>query len=148
MIGKSAPAFGAKNQKGQSVKLIDYIGKKVVLYFYPKDDTPGCTKEACKFRDMHKEFAAKNVVILGVSPDPAKSHEKFIEKFGLPFSLLCDEDHRISESYNCWVEKSMYGKKYMGVERSSFLIGEDGKLLAVLRKVKPEEHIDELLKEI
>ena len=145
VVGAKAPAFSAPDQSGKIVSLSDFKGKKVVLYFYPKDDTPGCTTEACSFRDEHSAFLKKGAVVLGVSPDSAKSHTKFIEKFSLPFPLLADEDKKIANDYGVWVEKSMYGKKYMGVERSTFVIGGDGKLLAVYRKVKPAEHTSEVL---
>jgi peroxiredoxin Q/BCP len=145
VVGAKAPAFSAPDQSGKIVSLSDFKGKKVVLYFYPKDDTPGCTTEACSFRDEHSVFLKKGAVVLGVSPDSAKSHTKFIEKFSLPFPLLADEDKKIANDYGVWVEKSMYGKKYMGVERSTFVIGGDGKLLAVYRKVKPAEHTAEVL---
>ena len=143
--GTSAPDFSSKDQNGQSIKLSDFRGKKVILFFYPKDNTPGCTKEACAYRDASQNFEANNTVILGVSPDNEKSHKKFIDKFDLPFQLLCDTDKDICEAYGVWVEKSMYGKKYMGVERSTFLIDEDGNLAAVRRKVKPEPHVAEML---
>ena len=141
-----APQFSTTDQDGSLVKLEDFRGKKVILYFYPKDDTPGCTKEACAFRDAFAEFKSKNTIILGVSPDNEKSHTKFIEKFTLPFQLLCDTEKTIVKDYEVWVEKSMYGRKYMGVERSTFLINENGILVAILRKVKPEPHVEELLK--
>ena len=145
VVGAKAPVFSAPDQSGKTVSLADFKGKKVVLYFYPKDDTPGCTTEACSFRDEHSAFLKKGAVVLGVSPDSAKSHTKFIEKFSLPFPLLADEDKTIANAYGVWVEKSMYGKKYMGVERSTFVIGPDGKLLAIYRKVKPAEHTAEVL---
>jgi len=145
VVGAKAPAFSAPDQSGKTVSLSDFKGKKVVLYFYPKDDTPGCTTEACSFRDEHSAFLKKGAVVLGVSPDSAKSHTKFIKKFSLPFPLLADEDKTIANDYGVWVEKSMYGKKYMGVERSTFVIGPDGKLLAIYRKVKPAEHTAEVL---
>lgn len=122
------------------VSLADYSGRTVVLYFYPKDDTPGCTKEACSFRDEEAAWKKKGVVVLGVSPDSPAAHAKFIQKHRLPFDLLADENHSVAEAYGVWVEKSMYGKKFMGVERSTFVIGPDGVLQAVLRKVKPEGH--------
>ena len=143
--GTPAPDFSSKDQNGQSIKLSDFRGKKVILFFYPKDNTPGCTKEACAYRDASQNFEANNTVILGVSPDTEKSHKKFIDKFDLPFQLLCDTDKDICEAYGVWVEKSMYGKKYMGVERSTFLIDENGNLAAVRRKVKPEPHVAEML---
>ena len=143
--GTPAPDFSSKDQNGQSIKLSDFRGKKVILFFYPKDNTPGCTKEACAYRDASQNFEANNTVILGVSPDNEKSHNKFIDKFDLPFQLLCDTDKDICEAYGVWVEKSMYGKKYMGVERSTFLIDENGNLAAVRRKVKPEPHVAGIL---
>jgi peroxiredoxin Q/BCP len=145
VVGAKAPAFSAPDQSGKTVSLSDFAGKKVVLYFYPKDDTPGCTVEACSFRDEHAAFRKKGAVVIGVSPDSTKSHAKFIEKFTLPFTLLADSDHKIAEAYGVWVEKSMYGKKYMGVERSTFVIDPQGKLSAVYRKVKPAEHTAEVL---
>jgi len=147
-IGSPAPAFDAEDQHGTRHRLEDYRGKTVVLYFYPKDDTPGCTKEACSFRDLSKDYAAKQVVVFGVSPDNAASHQKFAQKFELDFSLLADVDKKIAEAYEVWVEKSMYGKKYMGVERSTFVIGPDGNLVQELRKVKPETHPTELLESL
>jgi peroxiredoxin Q/BCP len=144
-VGAAAPAFSAPDQAGTIVSLSDFKGKMVILYFYPKDDTPGCTVEACTFRDEHSAFLKKGCVVLGVSPDNAKSHTKFIEKFSLPFPLLSDTDKKISEAYHVWVEKSMYGKKYMGVERSTFVIDPAGKLKAIYRKVKPAEHIADIL---
>jgi peroxiredoxin Q/BCP len=144
-VGAKAPAFSAPDQSGRIVSLSDFAGKTVVLYFYPKDDTPGCTVEACAFRDEHAAFQEKGSVVLGVSPDNAKSHVKFIEKFALPFPLISDVDHKIAEDYGVWVEKSMYGKKYMGVERSTFVIDAKGKLAAIYRKVKPAEHTTEVL---
>jgi thioredoxin-dependent peroxiredoxin len=144
-VGAKAPAFSAPDQSGKTISVSDFAGKKVVLYFYPKDDTPGCTVEACSFRDEHSAFRKKGAVVLGVSPDSAKSHTKFIEKFSLPFPLLSDEDHKIAKSYGVWVEKSMYGKTYMGVERSTFVIDPQGKLSAIYRKVKPAEHTAEVL---
>ena len=145
IVGAKAPAFSAPDQSGKTVSLSNFAGKKVVLYFYPKDDTPGCTVEACSFRDEHTAFQKKGAVVLGVSPDTAKSHAKFIEKFTLPFPLLADSDHKIAEAYGVWVEKSMYGKKYMGIERSTFVIDAQGKLSAFYRKVKPAEHTAEVL---
>jgi peroxiredoxin Q/BCP len=144
-VGAPAPAFTAPDQSGKIVSLSDFAGKTLVLYFYPKDDTPGCTTEACSFRDEHKAFTKKGSVVLGVSPDDAKSHTKFIEKFSLPFPLLSDVDHKIAEAYGVWVEKSMYGRTYMGVERSTFVIDPKGKLSAIYRKVKPAEHTAEVL---
>lgn len=146
--GAKAPAFSALDQTGKTISLADFKGKTVVLYFYPKDDTPGCTTEACSFRDEHAALKKKGAVVLGVSPDSPKSHLKFVDKFTLPFTLLADTDHKIAEAYGVWVEKSMYGKTYMGVERSTFVIGPDGKLKAVYRKVKPAEHVADVLAEL
>jgi len=146
--GSKAPAFSAPDQSGKTVSLADFKGKTVILYFYPKDDTPGCTVEACSFRDEHSVFLKKGAIVLGVSPDSSKQHTKFIEKFSLPFPLLADEDHTICEAYGTWVEKSMYGKTYMGVERSTFVIDPQGKLKAIYRKVKPAEHIAEVLADL
>jgi peroxiredoxin Q/BCP len=145
VVGAKAPAFSAPDQSGKFVSLVDLKGRKVVLYFYPKDDTPGCTVEACSFRDQHSAFQQKGAVVYGISPDGAKSHNKFIEKFSLPFPLLSDQDHKIAEAYGVWVEKSMYGKKYMGVERSTFVIDAQGNLSAIYRRVKPEQHTAEIL---
>ncbi len=147
--GSKAPAFtalavGGSHGDGQTVSLKDFKGQTVVLYFYPKDDTPGCTTQACALRDAWSQFAEK-AVVFGVSIDPAKSHAKFIKKHALPFPLLVDEKQEIVQAYRVWVEKSMYGKTYMGTERSTFVIGPDGKLKAVLRKVKPAEHVEQLL---
>ena len=143
--GDVAPSFESNDQNGKPVKLSDYKGKKVVLYFYPKDDTPGCTKEACSFRDADDVFNSKGIKVLGVSTDDEKSHQKFISKFQLPFDLLADTDKRIVESYGVWGEKSMYGKKYMGTTRKTFLIGEDGKIAKIFDKVNVEQHADEVL---
>lgn len=144
-IGSKAPAFTAKTDTGEKVNLSDFAGKKVILFFYPKDNTPGCTKQACGFRDRQKEVAKKNAVVLGVSPDSEKSHVSFKEKFGLPFTLLVDDDHAIAEKYGVWQEKSMYGRKYMGMVRSHFVIDEKGKILDARVKVKPEESVEAAL---
>ena len=143
--GDVAPDFNSKDQNGETVKLSDYKGKKVVLYFYPKDDTPGCTKEACSFRDADDVYNSKGIKVFGVSTDDEKSHQKFISKFQLPFDLLADTDKSIVESYGVWGEKSMYGKKYMGTTRKTFLIGEDGKIAKIFDKVNVEQHADEVL---
>src|SRR3712207_2519432 len=140
----SATAVGGKYGGGKEVSLRDLRGKSVVLYFYPKDDTPGCTAQACGLRDAWTQLESRGE-IFGVSVDSMGSHEKFISKYKLPFPLLSDPDHKIVEAYGVWVEKSMYGKKYMGTERSTFVIGPDGRLCAIFRKVKPEEHVDLLL---
>ncbi|MGK7379978.1 thioredoxin-dependent thiol peroxidase [Planococcus sp. 1R117A] len=144
--GLKAPDFKLKNEAGETVALEDFAGKKyVVLYFYPKDMTPGCTTQACDFRDAKEDFSELNAVILGVSADSEKQHVKFIEKHGLPFSLLVDEDHQLSEAYNVWVQKKMYGKEFMGIERSTFLIDPTGTIVKEWRKVKVENHIKEVL---
>jgi len=144
--GNKAPDFTAKDQNGNKVKLSDLKGQKVVLYFYPKDDTPGCTKEACSFRDANDVYAEKGIKVLGVSVDDEKSHQKFISKYELPFDLLADTDKKIVEKYGVWGEKSMYGKKYMGTLRKTFLIDEDGKIVKIFDKVNVSEHADEVLK--
>jgi len=144
--GQQAPNFTLKNDQGELVSLADYNGKKsVVLYFYPKDMTPGCTTEACEFRDFHSDFSDLNTVILGVSPDDEKRHEKFIEKHGLPFSLLVDEDHAVAEKYGVWKLKKMYGREYMGIERSTFMIDENGVIIKEWRKVRVKGHIEDVL---
>ncbi len=144
--GDIAPEFSSTDQNGNPVKLSDHKGKKVVLYFYPKDDTPGCTKEACSFRDADDVYKTKGIKVFGVSTDDEKSHQKFISKFQLPFDLLADTDKSIVESYGVWGEKSMYGKKYMGTNRKTFLIGEDGRIAKIFDKVNVDEHADEVLK--
>lgn len=148
-IGKSAPLFkapvvGTGYEPGAVLDLKSLQGETVVLYFYPKDNTPGCTKQACALRDGWAELAQK-ARVFGVSIDSASSHSKFIKKFDLPFPLLVDEDHAIAEAYGVWVEKSMYGKTYLGTERSTFIIAPDGMLKAVLPKVKPEQHLEQVL---
>ena len=147
--GDKAPDFralavGGKYGAGREVSLADFRGKKLVLYFYPKDDTPGCTAQACGLRDAWKQFEG-GAEIFGVSTDPVASHEKFIAKHQLPFPLLSDQEHKMAEAYGVWVEKNMYGKKYMGTERSTFVIDGDGRIAKIFRKVKPEEHVDLLL---
>jgi len=147
-VGDKAPAFKTTNQDGEPVSLGDFKGKKVVLYFYPKDDTPGCTKEACSFRDGWSKFRKRGVAVLGVSVDDAKSHRKFIDKFSLPFPLLADTDKTIVKAYGVWGEKSMYGRKYMGTLRVTYLIDEKGKIAAVWPKVKPDGHAEEILEAV
>lgn len=142
--GDKAPAFTAETSGGK-ISLSDYAGKNVILYFYPKDDTPGCTKEACAFRDSFADFKKKGAVIFGVSPDSVKSHDKFVEKFKLPFTLLADVDKKIVEAYGVWGEKSFMGRKYMGVFRVTFLVGPDGSIKKIWPQVKPEEHATEVL---
>lgn len=145
LVNKKAPDFTLLNEKGEQVRLSDFHGKKVVLYFYPKDMTPGCTTEACDFRDNYESFEQLNTVILGVSTDSQDRHMKFIEKHRLPFSLLVDEDHAVCEKYGVWVLKKMYGKEYMGIERSTFLIDENGVVIKEWRKVKVKNHIQDVL---
>ncbi len=143
--GDAAPTFTAQTNGGQTVSLADYAGRPVILYFYPRDDTPGCTKEACAFRDAFADFTSKGAVVLGVSADSVKSHEKFIHKFKLPFTLLADEDKRIVEAYGVWGEKSFLGRRYQGIHRVTFLIGGDGRIQKIWPKVKPVEHAAEVL---
>ena len=143
--GKPAPDFELTSDSGAKVKLSDFRGKPVVLYFYPKDDTPGCTAQACGIRDDYGQFEERGAVVLGVSPDDESSHVKFKEKYGLPFTLLSDEEHAVAEQYGTWVEKRNYGKTYMGVERSTFVIDSDGNVAKVMRRVKPTEHADDVL---
>ena len=143
--GQPVPDVTLKTDTGDAVRLADLRGKKVVLYFYPKDDTPGCTKQACGIRDAWGELRKTGAEIFGVSPQDEKSHTKFKEKYDLPFTLLVDEDHRLADEFGFWVQKSFAGKKYMGVERSTVVIGEDGTVEQVWRKVKPDEHTDRLL---
>jgi thioredoxin-dependent peroxiredoxin len=144
-IGKAAPSFTLLNQDGKEVSLEDFKGKHVVLYFYPKDMTPGCTTEACDFRDNHESFAELDAVIVGVSPDPADSHQKFIGKHDLPFLLLADEEHKVAEAYDVWKLKKNFGKEYMGIERSTFIIDKEGKLQKEYRKVKVDGHVEDAL---
>ena len=144
--GDKAPDFKLANDKGEEVTLSQFKGKKdVILYFYPKDNTPGCTTEACSFRDHSPKFNVKNAVVLGISPDSVKSHQGFIEKQKLNFNLLSDPDNKVAEAYGAWGEKSMYGKKYMGILRTTFVISKDGKIKKVFEKVKPEGHAEEVL---
>ncbi len=147
-VGDLAPDFTAPTDGGGSIRLKDLRGQRVVLYFYPKDNTPGCTTESCEFRDAHAEFEAKNAVILGISPDGVKSHDKFKGKFELPFTLVSDEDHQIAESYGAWQEKSMYGRKYMGIQRSTFVIDHAGKITDVYAKVKVKGHVADVLTKV
>jgi peroxiredoxin Q/BCP len=143
--GDKAPAFTVATGGGGKVSLADFKGQPVVLYFYPKDDTPGCTKEACAFRDHFAALKARGAVVLGVSTDPVKSHDKFIEKFKLPFTLLADEDKSIVEAYGVWGEKTFMGRKYLGTHRVTFLIGADGTIKKIWPQVKPDEHVEEVL---
>lgn len=143
--GDPAPGFTAATNGGGEVSLAGLRGKNVVLYFYPKDNTPGCTKEACSFRDNFAALKKKGAVVLGVSPDSSKSHDKFVEKFKLPFTLVADDDKKIATAYGVWGEKRFMGRKYMGVHRVTFLIGPDGCIKKIWPKVKPEEHVAEVL---
>jgi peroxiredoxin Q/BCP len=144
-IGRPAPAFRALDEQGREVTLASLRGKRVILYFYPKDDTPGCTKQACAFRDQYADITAQEAVVFGVSPDPAKAHQKFIDKYTLPFPLLVDEDHAIAEAYGVWGERSMYGKTFMGIIRSQFVIDEHGILIDVTSPIKPEQSVPKAL---
>lgn len=144
-VGDRAPEFSAQDETGKTWALKDLKGKTVVLYFYPKDSTPGCTTEACDFRDNHKAFAKKGAVVLGVSADSAKSHQNFKQKQALPFPLLVDEDKTLCRAYGVWTKKSLYGREFMGIERSTFVIGPDGALTNVIRKVKVAGHVDSIL---
>jgi peroxiredoxin Q/BCP len=143
--GTTAPAFKTTDENGDTVSLKDLRGQKVVLYFYPKDDTPGCTKEACSFRDAFAKFKKQGINVLGVSPDSEASHKKFVTKYKLPFTLLADTDRSIAEAYGVWGEKKFMGRKYMGVHRTTFLIDEKGKIKKIFEKVKPEDHASEVL---
>jgi thioredoxin-dependent peroxiredoxin len=140
-----APSFNLPDQDGNMRSLEEFRGKPVVLYFYPKDDTPGCTKEACSFRDDYHIYRENGVEVLGVSPDSAKSHTKFVEKFSLPFTLLADEDHKVADAYGVWGPKKFMGKEYEGILRTTFLIGPDGNILKVFENVKPDHHSAEVL---
>jgi len=146
-LNKPAPDFELSDQTGETHKLSDYRGKRVVLYFYPKDDTPGCTAEACSFRDNYSVFKQNGIVILGVSADSEKSHAKFQEKYHLPFTLLSDSEHTVSEAYGVWGLKKFMGREYYGINRSTFLINEDGNLVKIYAKVKPEAHAQEIIEE-
>jgi peroxiredoxin Q/BCP len=144
--GRDAPDFELPDQDGRTVKLSDFRGQTVVVYFYPKADTPGCTTQACGVRDHRADYAQAGAVVLGISPDPVAAVKKFHEKYGLDFTLLADQDHSVAEKYGVWVEKSMYGRTYLGNERTTFIIDGDGRVSRVLRKVKPDEHDEQILK--
>jgi len=144
-IGDSAPDFTAVTDQGETISLKDFRGKRIVLYFYPKDDTSGCTTQACGFRDHYPEITEKNAMVLGVSPDGLESHQKFKSKYELPFTLLIDSEHELANIYGVWGEKSMYGKKYMGVIRTHFVIGENGQLIDVQYKISPKKSISKAL---
>ena len=143
--GRRAPDFSLVSDTGETVRLETLRGKNVVLYFYPKDDTPGCTAQACGIRDSWGEFEERGAVVLGISPDSETSHVKFKEKFGLPFTLLADPDHSTAEAYGVWVERKNYGKTYMGIERSTFVIDADGNIAKIMRRVKPDTHAADVL---
>jgi len=143
--GDPAPDFELLTDAGETFRLSDLEGKTVVLYFYPKADTPGCTKESCSFRDNMSRFRRRGVVIVGISPDKVAKQAKFKEKYGLPFTLLADEDHKVAEAYGVWKLKKNYGREYMGIERTTFIIGKDGKIARVFPKVKVDGHVDEVL---
>lgn len=144
-VGSTAPDFEIKTAEDKLFKLSDQRGKKVILYFYPKDNTPGCTTESCEFRDAHPDFTSANAVVLGISKDSLMSHAKFKEKHQFPFELGSDEAGVVCDAYGTWVEKSMYGKKYMGIERSTFVIDENGKIASLWRKVKVKDHVQDVL---
>ncbi len=144
-VGEKAPHFSGLNQKGETISLDQYKGKKVALYFYPKDDTPGCTAEACNLRDNHSALQAAGYVVIGVSSDSVKSHDKFANKYSLPFDLLADEDKSTHEAYGTWVEKSMYGRKYMGTDRVTFIIDAEGVIEKVIEKVNTKDHTAQIL---
>lgn len=147
-IGDKVPDIKLENQDGESVALTDFVGKKIVLYFYPKDMTPGCTTEACDFRDQHSQYQALDTVVLGVSPDPIKKHQKFIDKHDLPFSLLADEEHELAEAFGVWKLKKMFGKEFHGIERSTFIIDKSGFVTHAFRKVRVKGHVEEVLNTI
>src|SRR5262249_34868522 len=143
-VGEKAPAFNLPDQSGKPVKLSDYKGKTVVLYFYPKDDTPGCTREACSFRDEHSALEKAGAVVLGVSPDDTSSHARFAGRYKLPFPLLADKDHTVSEKYGAWGDKTLYGRKFKGITRSTFLIDGSGKVARVWPRVKVDGHVEQV----
>ena len=147
-IGQTAPDMKLVNDSGEEVALTDFKGKYVVLYFYPKDMTPGCTTEACDFRDQHESFAGLDAVIIGVSPDSRDKHEKFKQKHDLPFQLIVDDEHKLAEAFDVWKLKKNFGKEYMGIERSTFLLDKEGRLVKEWRKVKVKDHVAEALREL
>lgn len=144
-VGKKAPTFTLQNQSGERISLEDFKGKNVVLYFYPKDMTPGCTTQACDFRDSYKDFSNQNTVILGISPDPIEQHEKFVGKYELPFHLLADEDHKVAEEYDVWKLKKTFGNEYYGIVRSTFIINSEGELIHEMRNVRVKGHVERAL---
>jgi peroxiredoxin Q/BCP len=143
--GRKAPDFELTSDSGERVRLSQFRGKPVVLYFYPRDDSPGCTKQACGIRDNYDDFTERGAVVVGVSPDEESSHVKFKRRHGLPFTLLADPDHEVAEQYGVWVEKRYMGRKYMGIERSTFLIDSRGRVAKVMRRVKPDTHVEKVL---
>src|SRR5579872_5887815 len=145
-VGAKAPAFSLLTDTGEEASLASFKGRTVILYFYPKDDTPGCTQEACDFRDLFPRFKKSDAVILGISPDSPRKHANFRKKYDLPFTLLSDKDHKVAERYGLWVEKTFWGRKYMGVERTTYIIGPSGKVVKVFAKVNPEGHAAEVAK--
>lgn len=147
-VGSQAPDFTLKNQDDKEVSLSDFRGKHIVLYFYPKDMTPGCTTQACDFRDQYEKFSELDTVIIGISPDPIERHQKFIDKHDLPFQLLADEDHEVAELYGVWKLKKMFGKEFYGIERSTFIIDPDGILQKEYRKVRVKGHVEEVLADV
>ena len=146
--GRPAPDFELKSDAGETVRLSDFRGRPVVLYFYPKDDTPGCTTEACEFRDAYDVFRERGAEVLGVSPDDVASHEKFKTKYGLPFTLLADPDHKVAEQYGVWTERKRYGKKYMGINRSTFIIDPEGNVAQAMMGIKPAGHASAVLESL
>jgi thioredoxin-dependent peroxiredoxin len=146
--GQEAPDFELTSDTGEQVRLSQFRGKPVVLYFYPRDDTPGCTTQACRIRDNYDDFQERGVVVLGVSPDEETAHVKFKQKYGLPFTLLADPEHEAAEEYGVWGERKYMGRTYMGVQRSTFLIDSDGRIAKVMRKVKPDTHVEQVLAEL
>jgi peroxiredoxin Q/BCP len=145
-VGDKAPDFSSVNQHGEKVSSKDFEGNKLILYFYPKDNTSGCTTQACNLRDNYQSLQDKGYKLLGVSPDDEKSHQKFIDKFDLPFDLLVDSEHEVSEAFGVWVEKNMYGRKFMGIARTTFLIDENGIISEIISKVKTDNHTNQILK--
>jgi thioredoxin-dependent peroxiredoxin len=146
--GQEAPDFELTSDAGERIQLSQFRGQPVVLYFYPRDDTPGCTKQACGIRDNYDDFEQRGAVVLGVSPDKETSHVKFKQKYGLPFTLLADPEHEVAEQYGVWAEKKYMGRTYMGVERSTFLIDPEGRIAKVMRRVKPDTHVERVLAEL
>jgi len=147
-VGDLAPDFSLLSDSGEVVRLSELRGTRVILFFYPKDDTSGCTKEACGFRDAMPSIQERGATVLGVSPDPVRSHERFRDKYGLNFPLLADEEHRVADAYGAWGTKKLYGREYEGILRSTFLIGEDGRIEKAYRKVRPADHAEEVVAEL